>query len=75
MAVDIGLIVYLGLWYAGNYYYNIYNKLSSKAGGGTEFIFTLAWIQMAVGAVYSLFLWFAPEARSAPKASICKLRS
>jgi solute carrier family 35 protein E1 len=67
MGIDIELYVYLGLWYAGNYYYNIYNKLSSKAGGGTEFVMTLALLQMAVGAVYSLFLWFAPEARASPK--------
>lgn len=67
MGMDLELPLYLGLWYAGNYYYNIYNKLSSKAGGGTEFVMTLALIQMAVGAVYALFLWFAPEARPTPK--------
>ena len=65
--VDVTLIVYLTAWYAGNYYYNIYNKLASKSGGGTEFAFTLASLQLVVGSVYSLFLWIAPEARAQPK--------
>jgi len=56
MGVDIGLVVYLAAWYAGNYYYNIYNKLASKAGGGSEFAMIMAWFQMAVGAVYALAL-------------------
>lgn len=64
--MDIGLIVYLSLWYLGNYYYNIYNKLSAKAAGGAEFAFTLAWLQLVVGSVYGLFLWAAPDARARP---------
>ena len=64
--MDIGLIVYLALWYLGNYYYNIYNKLSAKAAGGAEFAFTLAWFQLVVGSVYAIFLWAAPEARARP---------
>eukprot|EP00966_Prymnesium_polylepis_P207399 4803969-Prymnesium_polylepis.1 len=67
MAVDIGLIVYLTAWYAGNYYYNIYNKLSSKEAGGTTYVMTLATIQLLVGAVYAICLWVAPEARAWPK--------
>lgn len=27
---DLGLLVYFGLWYLGNYYYNITNKLALK---------------------------------------------
>ena len=65
--MDIGLIVYLALWYLGNYYYNIYNKLALQASGGIQFAFTLAWLQLAVGSVYALFLWAAPEARTPPK--------
>ena len=65
--VDVGLIVYLLAWYAGNYYYNIYNKLVAKESGGATFAFTLAFIQLIVGSVYALFLWAAPEARAKPK--------
>jgi hypothetical protein len=64
--MDIGLFVYLAMWYAGNYQYNIYNKLSSKAAGGAEFAFTLAWLQLVVGSVYGIFLWAAPDARAKP---------
>jgi len=67
--VDAGLIVSLTAWYVGNYYYNIYNKVAAQASGGTEFAFTLAWLQLAVGSVYALFLWIAPEARTPPKMS------
>jgi len=55
-----------------NYYYNIFNKLSGKAGGGTEFVFTLAWAQMAIGSVYALALWVAPEARPFPKLTMAQ---
>ena len=48
MALDLTLLAYLTAWYAGNYYYNIFNKNASKAGGGTEFAFTLATAQLAV---------------------------
>lgn len=54
--VDVGLIVYLTAWYLGNYYYNIFNKTAAKAGGGSEYAMIMAWIQMAVGAVYALAL-------------------
>ena len=65
--MDIGLIVYLSLWYLGNYYYNIFNKKAAKSSGGAEFAFTLATIQLVVGSLYALFLWAAPEARAKPK--------
>ncbi len=70
MALDLGLLAYLTAWYAGNYYYNIFNKNASKAGGGTEFAFTLATAQLAVGALYAVLLWIAPEARPTPAASL-----
>ena len=63
---NIGLIVYLVLWYAGNYYYNIFNKKSAKASGGADFAFTLATMQLVIGSIYALFLWLAPEARKRP---------
>jgi hypothetical protein len=31
--VDIQLIIYFALWYLGNYYYNISNKMALKAAG------------------------------------------
>ena len=65
--VDVGLLTSLAAWYLGNYYYNIYNKLAAKSSGGTEYAFTLAWLQLAVGSIYALFLWIAPEARPQPK--------
>jgi solute carrier family 35 protein E1 len=71
--MDIGLIVYLTLWYLGNYYYNIYNKLSAKAAGGADFAFTLAWLQLVVGSVYAIFLWAAPEARAKPNCSFAQV--
>ena len=52
-----GPLVYLALWYLGNYYYNIFNKNAGKASGGAEFAFTLATIQLVVGSIYCLFLW------------------
>jgi len=64
--VDVGLIVYMTAWYAGNYYYNIYNKLAAKAAGGATYAMTLATIQLIVGSLYALFLWVAPEARKKP---------
>jgi len=73
--VDVGLIVYLLAWYAGNYYYNIYNKLAAKESGGATFAFTLAFIQLIVGSVYALFLWAAPEARAKPKMSFAQFMS
>ena len=69
MGVDIGLAAYLTAWYAGNYYYNIYNKSAAKAGGGAEFAFTMALLQLVFGSIYALFLWIAPEARPMPKLS------
>lgn len=65
--MDLALVVYLAAWYLGNYYYNIYNKNAGKASGGAEFAFTLAVLQLVVGSVYALFLWLAPDARTAPK--------
>jgi len=67
MAVDIGLITYLTAWYAGNYYYNIFNKMAAKEAGGATFAMTLATLQLVVGSCYALALWIAPEARAAPK--------
>jgi len=66
--IDVGLMVYFALWYLGNYYYNITNKLCLKAAGGaTGFPMTLSCLQLGVGVIYAMFLWAAPDARAKPK--------
>lgn len=66
--VDLGLLTYFALWYLGNYYYNITNKLALKAAGGASgFPITIATLQLGVGMLYALFLWAAPDARALPK--------
>jgi solute carrier family 35 protein E1 len=55
------------LWYLGNYYYNITNKLAlNAAGGASGFPMTIATLQLGVGVIYALFLWLAPDARKRP---------
>jgi solute carrier family 35, member E1 len=66
--IDVGLLIYFGLWYLGNYYYNITNKLALNAAGGKNgFPVTLSSLQLGVGCLYGLFLWLAPDAREKPK--------
>merc|ERR1719183_1196927 len=66
--VDIQLIAYFALWYLGNYYYNISNKMALKAAGGAAgFPLTIATLQLGVGVIYALFLWAAPDARKLPE--------
>ena len=65
--VDIALIAYFAFWYLGNYYYNIANKLALKAAGGASgYPMTIGVLQLAVGVVYALFMWVAPDARATP---------
>ena len=66
--VDFGLIAYFALWYLGNYYYNITNKMALTAAGGKNgFPVTISSLQLGVGCIYGIFLWLAPDARAAPK--------
>lgn len=66
--IDVGLTAYFALWYLGNYYYNITNKLALNAAGGkTGFPMALSSLQLLVGAIYGIFLWLAPDARTKPK--------
>jgi len=66
--IDFGLLIYFALWYLGNYYYNITNKLALNAAGGkTGFPMTISGLQLGVGALYAAFLWLAPDAREKPK--------
>jgi solute carrier family 35, member E1 len=60
-------MIYFALWYLGNYYYNITNKLALNAAGGkTGFPVTLSALQLGVGCIYGIFLWLAPDARKRP---------
>jgi len=69
--LDLGLIAYFVLWYLGNYYYNITNKLALNAAGGkVGFPMTISSLQLGVGAIYGLFLWLAPDARTKPKVTM-----
>lgn len=67
MAIDIPLLTYFAFWYLGNYYYNIQNKTAANASGGSDFAMTIATAQLAVGVIYAVFLWVAPDARTPPK--------
>jgi solute carrier family 35 protein E1 len=68
LPVDIPLLTFFGLWYLGNYYYNVSNKLALKAAGGaTGFPLTISALQLGIGSLYGIFLWLAPDARDAPK--------
>jgi len=66
--VDFVLLAYFALWYLGNYYYNITNKLALKAAGGASgFPMTIATLQLGVGVLWGLLLWGYPDARALPK--------
>jgi len=65
--IDIALLVYFALWYLGNYYYNITNKLAlTAAGGASGFPMTIATLQLGIGCIWALLLWGYPDARSLP---------
>jgi len=69
--IDIPLLLYFLFWYIGNYYYNITNKLALKAAGGkTGFPMLISTLQLGVGALYAIFLWLAPDARSKPSITL-----
>jgi len=69
--LDVGLLIYFALWYLGNYFYNITNKLALNAAGGkTGFPMTISGLQLGVGSLYALFLWLAPDARQKPTISV-----
>lgn len=66
-SIDVSLMIYFALWYLGNYFYNISNKLALKAAGGAAgFPMTISSLQLGIGCIYGLFLWAAPDARKAP---------
>lgn len=51
------MVVYLLLWYVGNYYFNIFNKAAGIASGGAAFAFTLASLQLVIGSGWVVSLW------------------
>eukprot|EP00440_Ansanella_granifera_P050177 gb/GFBE01054385.1/.p1 GENE.gb/GFBE01054385.1/~~gb/GFBE01054385.1/.p1 ORF type:complete len:398 (+),score=133.04 gb/GFBE01054385.1/:1-1194(+) len=64
---DFVLLAYFALWYLGNYYYNITNKLAlTAAGGASGFPMTIATLQLGVGCLWALLLWGYPDARALP---------
>lgn len=79
----MSLLMYFAFWYLGNSFYNIQNKRALNATGGKTagFGMTVATLQLAVGAVYSFFIWIigynflpccgfvAPTKQSPPKIS------
>merc|ERR1719331_3295076 len=68
--VAVALLLCFGLWYLGNYYYNISNKIAlTAAGGASGFPMTIATLQLGVGVIYALFMWLAPDARKRPQIS------
>jgi solute carrier family 35 protein E1 len=68
--VDVALLLCFALWYLGNYYYNISNKIAlTAAGGAAGFPMTIATLQLGVGVIYALFMWLAPDARKRPNIS------
>jgi len=70
-SLDVPLLCYFALWYLGNYYYNISNKLALKATGGAGgFPLTISALQLGIGSLYGLFLWLAPDARDKPKITL-----
>ncbi|KAL7533522.1 hypothetical protein ACHAXR_005287 [Thalassiosira sp. AJA248-18] len=69
--IDVPLLAYFALWYLGNYYYNISNKLALKAtGGAAGFPMTISALQLGIGSLYGIFLWLAPDAREKPKVTL-----
>jgi len=68
MRIDVVLMAYFFFWYLGNYYYNITNKVALvQAGGAAGYPFTIATVQLAVGAIWGLMLWGYPDTRKLPQ--------
>jgi solute carrier family 35 protein E1 len=73
---DFSIVIIVALWYVGNYYYNITNKLALNAAGGAAGVpLTIATMQLGVGAIYALFLWLAPDARERPKITMADYKA
>eukprot|EP00316_Scyphosphaera_apsteinii_P020803 CAMPEP_0119331522 /NCGR_PEP_ID=MMETSP1333-20130426/80725_1 /TAXON_ID=418940 /ORGANISM="Scyphosphaera apsteinii, Strain RCC1455" /LENGTH=351 /DNA_ID=CAMNT_0007341141 /DNA_START=74 /DNA_END=1129 /DNA_ORIENTATION=- len=69
--IDFALLSYFALWYLGNYYYTIANKLALVAAGGKKGIpMTISTMQLGVGVVYALYTWLAPDLRQTPSITV-----
>mmetsp|Transcript_47262 Transcript_47262/g.109357 ORF Transcript_47262/g.109357 Transcript_47262/m.109357 type:complete len:385 (+) Transcript_47262:46-1200(+) len=65
---DVVLFLYFALWYLGNYYYNITNKVALKAAGGVNgYPMTIATLQLGIGVLWALLLWGYPDCRKLPQ--------
>lgn len=74
--IDVALMIYFALWYLGNYYYNITNKLALNAAGGKDgFPMALSSLQLGVGVLYALFMWVAPDARATPSTTLDDIKA
>lgn len=53
------LVTYFAIWYVGNIAYNEFNKGAAHSADvdKTKFAMTIATAQLAVGAVYAVFMW------------------
>lgn len=69
MNIDKSLTLNLMMWYIGNYYYNIQNKLASYEFG-SKLSISIATTQLGLGVIYSLFLWIVPDGRQTPKITL-----
>lgn len=58
-AEKVKLMVLFALWYLGNYYYNIYNKVALNEAGGKDgpFPYTVATAQLGIGFVWAIATW------------------
>lgn len=75
-AIDLGLIFAFVGWYLGNYQYNIANKAAlTAAGGAGGYPMTISVLQLAVGMIYALFMWAAPDGRPKPKVTASDIKS
>ena len=60
------LVTYFTVWYVGNIAYNEYNKGAAHSADAdkTKFAMTIATAQLAVGAVYAIFMWITGSWKS-----------
>lgn len=58
-AEKLKLFACFALWYLGNYYYNIYNKVALNEAGGKDGLFpiTVALAQLVVAAMWAISSW------------------
>jgi len=65
--MDFTLIFYFLFWFLGNYYYNIQNKNAANAANPHNVSLIIGTTQLAIGSIYAIFLWIAPNVRKFPE--------